>query len=188
MNDLPDEWKKEQEKKKLRKLSISLLSEIDMQITEWDADDSQQIHELRKRVFFVHTMSDRAIDLRVLDCLFKNIQPSNMDYSKIVEQDFSKWSALIGDLIDAMGEMRFRQKLVFAKKLGAIDQELFGKLESFNTLRNILGHPHTEDNRYKKYKELYSYLEALKLTVEVAKFSGEFGFKWFDELDEQLKK
>lgn len=174
-------------KKETRKRIINLLGKIDTQIIEWDTTDSQNLHELRKRIFLVHAIADRHIDTLALDYLFRTIQPEHIDVSKVTEKDWTGWSDIIGSIIDAMDEMKFKQKLVFTKKLGAIKQDIFLLFDEFNTLRNKLGHPKPGSENLKKYSNDESYLEALELTSKVVNVCSKFGFSWFDEIDAKMK-
>ena len=162
-----------------------LFKEIDSYILKSDAKESKKIHELRKRVFYVHASVEQSILFKVLDYLFKSIVPSSMKYSSFTEQDFVKWSIIMGGISDSIADYRFKQKLVYAKKLGAIDEKTFHKYESFNTLRNNLAH--VASQKHKQYENEKSYIKSVKLILEVAKLSNH-AFDWFDELDNHMNK
>ena len=167
--------------KEVKKLVLQFTKEIDEQIIDWGAEDIPQIQELRKRVFFIHAMSDRQVELRCLDHIFKSILPSSVDKNRITEEEYTRWSNIIGGIMDSLTELRYKQKLTHAKKLGAINQEEFNILSSFNTLRNQLAHQGLKDKKMARFAEDSEYLEAIKLTRDVSIFCRQFGFPWIEE-------
>lgn len=174
---------------RIRKLKLKLQHKIDIAIANWGNNDTPEVHELQKRVFFVHAMVDRQLSLHCMDFLFRTITPENVDYGKLTEKDFAKWSTVIGGIMEAMEELKFKQKLVFCKKLGAVNNNLFKTLDDFNRIRNEMAHPSTgETNKPHKYSSDDTYIQALRITSDAADFCKNFGFPWFDELDEMHKK
>lgn len=158
-----------------KKEVIKLTSEIDLSIVSLDLEDSQQIHELRKRVFYVHTMIEGSLSIVIIDHFFNSILPE--DY-RPTEPDYTKWSILLGNSAEAFRDFKFFQLLTLANKLGALDK--YGKgvyemLTRFNKLRNILAHP--RNAKISQFTDAKKYIEALRLTRDVAKFADNVDLK-----------